>query len=74
MDEIVPLDWVQDPHTLKLRKRYLEQRKEAHERLMSACEHSTDPDVRGMWERYEATRKFSDHLGGGKIGSRDDGT
>lgn len=73
-EEVPPEDWVRDPHTLKLRTRYHELRTDAHERLMQACEQSTDPEVRGHYERYHAARMFSLHLSGGKIGSRNDGT
>lgn len=73
-EEVPPDDWVRDPHTLKLLRRYQELRKDAHERLMQACENSTDPEVRGAHVRYEAARMFALHLNGGKIGSKNDGT
>jgi len=73
-EEVPPEDWVRDPHTLKLLKRYGELRKDAFDCLMDACEASTDPEVRGRLERYKAARAFSLHLNGGKIGSKTDGT
>lgn len=73
-EEIPPADWVSDPYTHKLLRRYQEMRSDAHESLMQACERSTDPEVRGLYERYHAARVFSLHLSGGKIGSRNDGT
>lgn len=71
-EERPPIDWVQDPHTLRLAKRYDEVRRDAHERLLASCERSSDPEVRGEYEAYVAAKKFFAHLRGGKIGSKDD--
>lgn len=72
--DLPPEEWIQDPHTLRLLRHYQDQRKDAHESLMDACSRSTDPEVRGLYERFSAMRMFSLHLNGGKIGSRNDGT
>lgn len=71
--EVPPEDWVRDPYTLKLMRHHRELRNEAHERLMDACSRSTDPDVRGQYERFMAAQESASIFNGGAIGSRNDG-
>lgn len=67
-----PPEWLGDHHTRRLARHYLERRKDAHERLLAACEQSSDPDVRGAYAAYVDLKEFSARLIGREQGSKND--
>jgi len=61
-------DWLQSPHTAKLREQAHAQRLARLDQLIKTCCGSPDPNVRAAWVRYTDAVELVNAMDNGKIG------